>query len=262
MEIVRYPSSEALGQALAGLIAEEIAAAAAEGRHLVLGCPGGRSPMSTYEALAQLVAERSLPLGHVVIAMMDDYAEQDPDGGFRVVDDTVPHSCRRFAREQIVDRLMAGAPEGATPPALWLPEASDPSAHEERLAQAGIDLFLLASGDSDGHVAFNPPGSPATSRTRVVPLADTTRRDNLATFPTFEDLDAVPRYGVTVGIATIRDYSRRVVMIAHGANKVEAVRRIAMADAYNETWPATIVVECQRAQLYTDDAASGGTDGD
>ena len=37
---------------------------------------------------------------------------------------------------------------------------ADPEGYEQRLADAGgIDLFLLASGAGDGHVAFNPPGA-------------------------------------------------------------------------------------------------------
>ena len=98
-----------------------------------------------------------------------------------------------------MDRLNAGRPEHLQIPAdrLWLPDPADPDAYDERIAAAGgIDLFLLASGAGDGHVAFNPPGTEAAARTRVVALPDSTRRDNLATFPTFGgELDAVPRTG-------------------------------------------------------------------
>ena len=75
------PSS--LGRTLAARIADEIQAAHAAGRRYVLGCPGGRSPMTTYAELARLVAERGLDLSGLVIAMMDDYVERDPSGNFR-----------------------------------------------------------------------------------------------------------------------------------------------------------------------------------
>ena len=66
---------------------------------------------------------------------------------------------------------------------------------------------------------------PATT-TRVVALEETTRRDNLSTFPTFRGLDDVPQFGVTVGIRTIRELSKSVIMLALGEQKQEAVRRL------------------------------------
>ena len=81
-----------------------------------------------------------------------------------------------------------------------MPDPADPEEYDKRIADVGgIDLFLLASGTSDGHVAFNPAGTPVGTRTRVVGLTEQTRRDNLTTFPTFGGLDEVPLYGVTVG---------------------------------------------------------------
>ena len=123
-----------------------------------------------------------------------------------------------------------------------------------------MDLFLLASGAGDGHVAFNPPGTEAAARTRVVALPDSTRRDNLATFPTFGgELDAVPRYGVTVGVATIRERSAEVVMAVHGADKTVAARWLSTATAYDPDWPATVWVECRNPHLYLDRAAASST---
>jgi glucosamine-6-phosphate deaminase len=118
-------------------------------------------------------------------------------------------------------------------------------------------LFILASEAAEGHVVFNPPGTPRGARTRVVRLAKPIRRDNLGTFPAFGgDLDRVPRYGVTVGVGTIRERSRRVVMVAHGEGKARTVRRIARAERYAPDWPATILAECARPQMFVDEAAT------
>jgi glucosamine-6-phosphate deaminase len=126
-----------------------------------------------------------------------------------------------------------------------------------RPGAGGVDLFVLATGATDGHIGFNPPGSPAHSRTRVVKLAEPTRRDNLHTFPTFgHRLDRVPKYGVTVGIGTIRDLSKRAVMVAHGAHKADAVERVAAADGYEPQWPATVLVECAQPGLFVDRVAA------
>ncbi|MFJ8788729.1 6-phosphogluconolactonase [Streptomyces sp. NPDC102462] len=257
-----FPDPAALGRRLAAEIADEIEDAARAGRMYVLGCPGGRSAASTYRALAREVAARRMDLGHVVIVMMDEYVEavaSDAHGSrYRVIDPGLPHSCRRFGRTEIVEPLNAAAGPGRTiaPERLWVPDPSDPEAYDRRITEAGgIDLFLLASGAGDGHVAFNPVGSAADSRTRVVPLGEQTRIDNLSTFPTFRGVDDVPRYGVTVGLDTIRSQSRRVVMVVHGRDKGQAARRLTLATGYEADWPATVFADCAHPQLYLDQAA-------
>jgi glucosamine-6-phosphate deaminase len=255
-----FPDPVALGRALAAEIAGGIEDAARDGRTYVLGCPGGRSPRSTYTALPGELAARGLGLDHVVIVMMDEYVMRDEaTGAFLRIDPDLPHSCARFGRVEIVERLnaAAGPGRGITPDRLWLPDPADPEEYDKRIADAGgIDLFVLASGASDGHVAFNPPGTPAGARTRVVGLAERTRRDNLTTFPTFGGLADVPLYGVTVGVGTIQEQSKRVVMVAHGADKAEAARRLAAAERYEPDWPATVLSECAGARLFLDEAAS------
>ena len=259
-----FDDPPALGRALAARIADGIEAAHGVGRPYVLGCPGGRSPMTTYAELARLVGERRLDLSGVVVAMMDNYVEADPaSGGFVHVPDDLAHSCRRFGREFIVDPLSAaaGAGRGISHDRLWVPDPARPDDHERRLADAGgLDLFILASGSSDGHVAFNPPGTPRESTTRVVELATTTRQDNIATFPHLRTLDRVPTHGVTVGIDTIRRHSRSAVMVVHGTDKSEAAARLIAADRYDPDWPATVLAECERPDLFLDKAAAQADD--
>lgn len=252
-----FANPEELGQALAAEIADGLVAATAAGRRYVLGCPGGRSPRTTYQALAQIVQERRLDLSRLVIAMMDDYAAPDP-AGFRHVDDAAHFSCRRFARDEIAGPLNAAAARGfgISDEQIWLPDPGVPAEYDDRLrAGGGIDLFILASGASDGHVGFNPPGTPADSRTRIVLLAESTRKDNLATFSEFGSLDEVPEYGVTVGVATITELSRRAVMVIHGEDKRTAAARLRGIEHYDPYWPATLLGSCRNAALYVDQAA-------
>jgi glucosamine-6-phosphate deaminase len=221
--------------ALGGALADEI-----QERHdrsdgsFLLGCPGGRSLRSTYAALA------GRPLDRLVVVMMDEYVGAPPDAH---------HSCARFAHEEIA------APLGIPAERVWLPDARDPEAYDRQIAAAGgIDLFLLASGATDGHVAFNPPGSPRDSRTRVVELAESTRRDNLATFPDFAGLDEVPTRGVSVGVATIAG-ARAARLVLLGAGKRSAARRLLALDDYDPAWPASIVHAIPDAEIWLDQEA-------
>ncbi|WP_327290225.1 6-phosphogluconolactonase [Streptomyces sp. NBC_01198] len=254
-----FRGPEALGRVLAAEIADEIDDAARNGRRYVLGCPGGRSAHSTYRALADEVAARGLDLSQVVIVMMDEYVDRDGrSGAYRRIDPQLLHSCVRFGRHEIVRGLdaAAGAGRGIAEGHFLVPDPADPAAYDRQIeALGGIDLFLLASGAGDGHIAFNPAGTPPDAGTHVVALTEQTRRDNLATFPSLRGLDDVPRHGVTVGVSTIREHSKRVVMVAHGTDKARAVSRLADAEHYEPDWPATIFTDCAQPRLYVDEAA-------
>jgi glucosamine-6-phosphate deaminase len=238
-EVRVFADSEALGEALAAEILE--AYDRADGRRFLLGCPGGRSLLSTYRALAA----RGSDLDRLVIVMMDEYLT---NGGAAAVD--AHYSCRGFALRELVGPLRLGEDD------VWLPDPADPGAYDARIADAGgVDLFLLASGATDGHVAFLPPGSPRAGRTTLVELAASTRRDNLATFPDFESVDDVPARGVSVGLATIAD-ARSVRLVLIGAGKRDAARRLLSLDGFDASWPASIVHACEDGQILLDEAAA------
>ena len=261
-----FDRPEALGHALATLIAERLAEAANAGRPFLLGCPSGRSPQSTYTALAREVTARDADLSGLVIVMMDEYVERDQHtGAMHRIDPSAPHSCVRFGQVEIVDQLnaAAGPGRGISPDRYWVPDPAAPQEYDAMIADhGGIDLFIVASGAGDGHVAFNPPGSGRDTGTRVVRLAEQTRQDNLNTFPSFgREIERVPHYGVTVGVATIREQSKQVVMVAHGEAKARAVRRVAEADSYRPEWPATVLTECARPLLFVDEAAASELNG-
>jgi glucosamine-6-phosphate deaminase len=225
-----FADEEELGAALAREIVE-IAPS-------LLGCPGGRSLVSTYRSLASSAAD----LSRTTIVMMDEYVPVPPPSAH--------YSCRRFALGEIATPL--GIPEER----VWLPDPDDPAAYDERIAAAGgIDLFLLASGASDGHVAFLPPGSPLDGGTSVVRLAESTRRDNVATFPGFASADEVPEQGVSVGLGTIAA-ARRVRLVIHGADKREAAARVLALDRFDPLWPASVVHTCADAEIWLDEAAA------
>lgn len=221
------PTPAAVGDYLAEQLLQRIEHARRLGKRFLLGCPTGRTPRPIYEE----ITKHGRDLGHVVLVMMDEYV---PSAG-------EPWSCHAF-----VQRNMAWNAE------IWFPDPSDPAAYDRRIANAGgIDFFLLASGASDGHVAFNQPGAPRDSRTRVVPLSEATRRDNLKTSPAFGSFEKVPAHGVTVGIATITA-AREAVMVVWGESKRRTLQRIRAANHYDPAWPATIIHECSVREIVCD----------
>lgn len=254
-----YRDAAAIGEVLARAILRGIATAARKKRSYLLGCPGGRSLQTTYRALGKMAAHERADLSRLVLVMMDDYALKD-GVGWVYPPANVHFSCRRFGRRDIRDVLNRGLPSKRRVPRenLWLPDPSDPGEYDHRLrAAGGVDLFLLASGATDGHVAFNPPGSRSDSPSRLIRIADATRRDNLSTFPRFRSLSEVPRHGVSVGLGTISRLSKTVALVIHGKNKQAAVRVLLSLRDFSRTWPVSIVFRCSRARILLDCAAAG-----
>lgn len=229
---------------------------------MTLGCPGGRSLRTTYEALSRIAAVRNIDLSTLHIVMMDEYVAARGERWALCAPDA-HYSCRRFGDVEIRRLMNAGLGESShIPPAnLHVPDPNAPLEYESLIERlGGIDVFLLASGATDGHVAFNPQGCSLHERTRVIELTDATRRDNLDTFPQFGDVSDVPRFGVSVGPGTIAAHSHAALLMLLGGGKATALQRVTAATHYDSGWPASVVLACADAQIVTDRAAVSSRD--
>ena len=113
----------------------------------------------------------------------------------------------------------------------------------------GLGLTFLGLG-SNGHIAFNEPGTPFDSRTHVVALSESTRRANAAFF-----LDQpVPTHAITMGIATILE-SKRIVLLASGAKKKDAIARLRSGDV-SVDFPASALWNHADVLVLVDRAAA------
>lgn len=248
MKIVVLDTPEAIAQRAADAV-ETVLAARPDA---VLGTATGSSPLPLYAELARRCAAGRLSLARATAFMLDEYVGL-PDGH--------PERYHAFMERHLravtdlpAERLHGPeAPAGADDAALE--EAC--RRYEDAMAAAGYcDLQVLGIG-SDGHIGFNEPGGPLSSRTHVGVLADSTRRDNARFFG--GDLDAVPERCLTQGLATIME-ARRIVLIATGEGKAEAVA--AMADGpVSPDLPASVLQEHGDALVLLDPAAASGLRG-
>lgn len=252
-----FPTADAIGEHLAERLLARIESARLSGKRFILGCPTGRTPRPIYEAIARKLAVRPQDMSHLVLVMMDEYLVA-MGGGFKYAPADEPWSSHHFARVEIADRMNAALlqPQQLRDESIWYPDPQDPAAYDTRITDAGgIDFFILASGASDGHVAFNPPGSWRESLTRIIRLSEETRRDNLQTFPAFGTIAAVPTHGISVGINTIAS-ARESAMVVWGAGKRLTLTRILSAERYDRKWPASVIHECAAREILADaDAA-------
>lgn len=210
----------------------------------VLGLATGSSPLGVYDELARRHAEEGLSFSRTRAFTLDEYVglpAEHPERYRNVIE-------REFASR--VD-LAPGAVQGPDGLAEDLEAAC--AAYEREIRTAGgIDVQLLGIG-TDGHLAFNEPGSSLASRTRVKTLTRQTRTDNARFFD--GDVDRVPTHCLTQGLGTIRD-ARHLVLLATGRGKADAVRQM-VEGPVSALWPASVLqLHPHVTVLVDDDAAS------
>jgi glucosamine-6-phosphate deaminase len=257
LPITVVATAEAAGELVAADLLSEIALR--DGRYL-LGCPAGRTPVAVFESLGRLATARDADLSNVELVMMDEYVLGSIEQP-RLCDGDAHFSCRRFVTTDLLPLVNRGLPpaQQLSPARVHFPDPADPAGYDRWIdAMNGVDHFLLASGVSDGHVAFNPPGSSLDAPTRILSLAETTRRDNLATFPQFQNLDEVPVLGISIGLRSIAR-SKSATLLLLGAHKSHSFKRVVARDTFDSEWPATVIHACRRARLVADADAAGSS---
>ncbi|UFJ39539.1 glucosamine-6-phosphate deaminase [Brevibacillus humidisoli] len=190
-------------------------------RQAVLGLATGGTPMGLYQELIRLHREEQLDFVDVTTFNLDEYVGLTPDD---------PNSYRSFMQQHLFSQINIRAERTYIP----CGDASDLSLvcrrYEELIRQAGgIDLQILGIG-ANGHIGFNEPGADPGEGTRVVRLAAHTRQANARFFarPT-----EVPHQAVTMGIRTIMQNSRKILLLASGEAKAEALYRMVCGKVEN-----------------------------
>lgn len=100
-------------------------------------------------------------------------------------------------------------------------------------AAGGIDIQLLGIG-VNGHIGFNEPGTAFALGTNVVELTESTREANKIYF---NSINEVPTHAITMGIQTIMN-AKKVVLLISGASKQEAMERLKSGEV-TEDFPAS-----------------------
>lgn len=199
------------GERIAGLATDAVQAVVSHSPTAVLGLATGSSPLGVYEELGRRCAAGTLSLSRARGFLLDEYVGL-PAGH--------PQAYRSVIAAELEARVDL-APDAVAGPDGSAEDLVGACADYERAIEAagGVDIQLLGIG-TDGHIAFNEPGSSLSSRTRVKTLTAQTRADN-ARF--FDSPDDVPHHVLTQGLGTIRE-ARHLLLMATGAAKAPAVR--------------------------------------
>ena len=194
------------------LAAKMIADAIRAKPNIVLGLATGGTPEGCYKELVRMHKEEGLDFSQVVTFNLDEYVGLPPDH---------PQSYHYYMDVHLFNHVNIKRENIHIPDGMAKDLEKHCQEYEEMIKKAGgIDLQLLGIG-RNGHIGFNEPGSPFDSRTRVVELTETTRRDN-ARF--FKSIDEVPTHAVTMGLATIME-AKKIILLASGENKADAIAK-------------------------------------
>lgn len=239
MEVVILAGAEEIGV----VAADAIGALLGRTPDAVLGLATGSSPLAIYDELAARCDAGLISFADARGFTLDEYVglPADHPERYRTVIDKVFVSRVDFAPGAVQ------SPDGL---ATDIPAAC--AAYENAIRDAGgVDLQILGIG-TDGHVAFNEPGSSLASRTRIKTLTRQTRVDNARFFG--DDVESVPTHCLTQGLATIME-ARHVVLVATGRSKAEAVHQL-VEGPVSALWPATILQHHPHVTVLLDDAAA------
>jgi glucosamine-6-phosphate deaminase len=224
-------------QEFASVAADAVCALLRERSGAVLGLATGATPLGLYEELTRRYRDGLCDVRNATAFAVDEL--------YGVPRGHPATNASYFAR--------AGLPLRALH--VMDSEAPDPdrecAAFLERIERAGgLDLAVLGIG-TNGHIAFNEPGSPLDSRARLVELSETTR-DVYA--PRFGGRAAAPARGLTLGVADLLA-ARQVLLLANGPGKAGAVAT-ALEGPVSEALPASALQRHPNVTVVLDRAAA------
>ena len=209
---------------LSSLVAIIVAAQILENPQSKLVLPTGSTPLGMYEELVR----RKLDWSLVETFNLDEYI-MNPDH---------PYSYHSYMKKNLFDRI------NIYPDNCHFPFRPTLSFEDKMNVNKGIDLCILGIG-SNGHIAFNEPGSSFKSRTRVVDLSEQTIQDNSIFF---DSIDNVPKQAITMGLGTIME-SKRIILMANGKHKLN-ILKVAMNGEVTEDVPASILQKHNDVEVF------------
>ena len=193
----------------------------------VLGLATGSSPVGMYKQLIEWYKRGDVDFSEVRTVNLDEYVGLAPDHD---------QSYRYFMQSNFFDHINI-KPENTNLPNG---QAADLAAECKRYnqvihSQGGIDMQLLGMGHN-GHIGFNEPSDTFDLETHVVDLTERTIEANARFFATPNE---VPRQALTMGIKTIMQ-ARRILVVVSGEDKADAVKA-ALTGPVTPKVPASIL---------------------
>lgn len=221
-------------------IAEEFIKVVNAKPNAVLGLATGTSPLDVYANLAKANKEGRVSFKGCVSFNLDEYIG---------LEGTHNQSYRYFMNENLFNHIDIDKSKTHVLKGVGDVEAYMNQYDAEIASFGGIDIQILGIG-SDGHIAFNEPGTSFDSLTHITDLTEQTIRDNSRLF---NDISEVPTKAVTMGLKSIMN-ARKIVLIATGKNKAQAIFNL-LKGPMTEEVPCSILQKHPDCTIYVDEDA-------
>ena len=206
MEIVICKTKEEASRKAAAMITAAVKA----NPKIVLGLATGSTPVGMYKEMIKAVKAKEVSYSQVRTWNLDEYLG---------LAGTHDQSYRYFMNTNLFDSIDIKKSNTHVLNGLAKDWRKEVKAYEAAIKKAGgIDIQVLGIG-SDGHIAFNEPGSSLSSRTRLVSLTPQTIKDNSRFFKKAAD---VPKQALSMGVGSIME-AKKIIRLAFGKNKADAV---------------------------------------
>ena len=207
----------------------------------VLGLATGTTPLGLYERMARDHKENGTSYKQVRTVNLDEYEGLDLSSD---------QSYIWFMRENLFRHLDIDPKNTNIENGKAQDAAQECARYNALLEDMRQDIQVLGIG-SNGHIAFNEPGTSFEAETHLVDLAESTIKDNSRLFSRIED---VPRRAYTMGPKNIMN-AKKILILASGANKAKAVYGLVKGEI-SEQLPASILQRHPDCTLVCDEAAA------
>lgn len=208
----------------------------------VLGLATGSTPLGLYARMVKDHEENKTSYADIKTFNLDEYV------GLPI---SHPESYYAFMHKNLFNHLDINEENVHIPCGLGDDLEEKAKQYDRMIDENPVDIQILGIG-SDGHIAFNEPGTPFDSLTHVCDLAESTIKDNCRFFE--NDMSKVPTQAVTQGIATIMK-AKNILLIATGENKAQAIKDM-LEGEISEDCPASILRKHDNVTVILDAAAA------
>ena len=207
----------------------------------VIGLATGSTPIGLYKNMIKDHEENGTSYKNVKTVNLDEYAGLDYSSDQSYV---------YFMRHNLFDHIDVDLKNTNIENGKAQDRQAECARYNALLDTLQQDIQVLGIG-SNGHIAFNEPGTPFGSETHIVDLTESTIKDNSRLFERIED---VPRQAFTMGLKNIM-HAKKILILANGANKAKAVYGLVKGEV-TETVPASILQLHPDCVLICDEAAA------
>lgn len=244
MKVIRVKDYEAVSKRARDMVLEMISSL----KSPVLGLATGSTPIGLYEQLIDSYKHGEVSFQRVTTFNLDEYV------GLKRRD---PNSYFYYMKEKLFNHIDISMERVHIPNGTADDLEKECRDYEQQILRHGpIDVQVLGLG-VNGHIGFNEPGTPFTTRTHVVNLDTSTRIAN-ARF--FDSPEAVPKRAITMGIETIME-SRSILLLVSGKEKANAVSRLIHSNEITPAFPASILRKHPHVIMIADEEALEGFEG-